>query len=95
MVFPILVIHSVNQLHYLGKTLEDKGQWYRSKEKLESFYPYGGYYSSKKWHHFEVNIYLFSKINSNNVLRMGKYLRNSVYKKQKFKKIHPAKVGWH
>jgi len=39
---------------YLGKTLGDMGQWYRSKEKLESFYPYGGYYSSKKWHHFET-----------------------------------------
>ena len=29
------------------------------------------------------------------VLWMGKCLRISVYKKQKFEKIFPGKVGWH
>ena len=36
----------------------------------------------------------FSKITSNDVLWMGKCLRISVYKRQKFRKIIPAKVGW-
>ena len=36
----------------------------------------------------------FSKINSNNGFWMSKYLRMSVYKRQKFRKIVQAKVGW-
>ena len=29
------------------------------------------------------------------VLRMGKCLRIRIYKRQKFEKIFPGKVGWH
>ena len=32
----------------------DMGKWYRSKEKLEGHYPYGGYLTNKKWHLNEV-----------------------------------------
>jgi len=35
------------------------------------------------------------KINSNNDLRMGRCLGNSVCRGQKFKGIHPAGVGWY
>ena len=35
------------------------------------------------------------KYGHGNVLWMGKCLRISIYKRQKFEKIYPAKVGWH
>ena len=35
----------------------------------------------------------FSKINSKDVVRVRKYLKISIYKRQKFEEMHPAKVG--
>ena len=35
---------------YLADWEEPMGKWYRSKETLESKYPYGGYLTNKNWH---------------------------------------------
>ena len=41
-------------------------------------------------------IYLkLPKYGHGDILWMGKFLRICIYKRQKFEKIHPAKVGWH
>ena len=35
---------------------EALGRWHRSKETIQGFYPYGGWYGGKKWHDFDVGI---------------------------------------
>jgi len=39
---------------YLGDFLESWGRWHRTKELIEGFYPYGGWYGGKKWHDFDI-----------------------------------------
>ena len=40
----------------IGDVLESWGRWHRTKELIEGFYPYGGWYGGKKWHDFDVGI---------------------------------------
>merc|ERR1719348_560525 len=39
---------------YLGEELEGLGRWHRSKETINGFNPYGGWYGGKKWHDFDI-----------------------------------------
>ena len=59
--FDNMSLHGVigNGTHtYMGGTLNwwyfSMGRWYRSKEKVDGKFPYGGYLTNKKWHLNEV-----------------------------------------